>query len=118
MIFRVLVVVGVATLALFSSQPALSVTGTQLYKQCSDKSEGIGNLGCMAFVRGFLDGFTLGIAAGKRGLSWCPPAKGIEADQARLIIEKHLRDHPQDLHAGAAFLSGDALMQAFPCQRR
>jgi Rap1a immunity proteins len=95
---------------------AHALTGTQLYQECLDKSKGFQDLACLSYVRGFVDGMFMGgaVAAQFAG-QYCPPKDGIDAIQARLIIEKYLRDHPENLHIEVGLLAGTALMAAFPC---
>jgi hypothetical protein len=94
---------------------ANAFTGTDLYNLCSEKRiEGY----CLSYVRGFMDGMTLGRAAGQRGPGiYCPPNEGMSVDQTRLIVEKYLRDHPEKLHQDAALLAAEAIIRAFPCTR-
>jgi hypothetical protein len=46
----------------------------------------------------------------------CPPDQGYSADQARLIIQKFLRENPQALHQQADVLAA-ALLRAFHVRR-
>jgi hypothetical protein len=46
----------------------------------------------------------------------CPPG-GVTATQARLIVEKYMRDHPDDLHLPAQDIVFAASQLAFPCTR-
>jgi hypothetical protein len=104
-------------LALVSLQQARALTGTQLYQNCQDKKRGLGDLLCIAYVRGLVDGMVVGRAMGMHyATEYCPPEKGISADQARLIVEKYLRDHPEELHQEAGLIAGGALVLAFPCK--
>jgi hypothetical protein len=45
---------------------------------------------------------------------YCPP-DGFETTQARLIIEKHMKDHPEQLNRPAAVVAAFALQKAFAC---
>jgi hypothetical protein len=107
-------------LAVFASPHAAAFTGTDLYQQCQDKKRGIRDLLCIAYVRGFIDGITAGTAIprSRHASEFCLPEKvAISAEQARLIIEKYLRDHPEQLHEEAELLAATAIMLAFPCKR-
>ena len=46
----------------------------------------------------------------------CPPA-GTTPTQARLIVEKYMRDHPEDLHLPAQDIVFAAAGPAFPCTK-
>jgi Ssp1 endopeptidase immunity protein Rap1a len=104
-------------LSLFASVEANALSGTELYRSCSDKKNGLGDFMCVAFVHGFLDGLAFGQGIGKASPPfYCPPEEGISVDQGRLIIEKYLRDHPEQLHLQAGENSASALVEAFRCK--
>ena len=46
----------------------------------------------------------------------CPPA-GTTPTQARLIVEKYMQDHPENLHLPAQDIVFAAAEQAFPCTK-
>ena len=103
-------------LAEFGSTDAGALTGTELYRACRQKALSAGGISCIAYVRGFVDGITLGHGLGKTSPTvYCLSAAGLDADQARLIIQKYLRDHPESLHLEAGNLAANALTEAFPC---
>lgn len=103
---------------LFVPNPAGALTGTDLYQSCRAQKNSMGDAMCLAYVRGFTDGIMAGSTVGEKFPSqYCPPAAGISAIQSRLIIEKYLRDNPQELHTEAGLLVLSALLQAFPCKR-
>ena len=98
---------------------ARALSGTELYKACRQRDLSAGGISCIAYVRGFVDGMTLGYLTGKKSpLLYCPPRDGIAADQARLLVQKYLRDHPESLHLEAGNLAANALTEAFPCPPR
>jgi len=47
---------------------------------------------------------------------WPRPNEGVSHQQARLIIEKYLREHPEKLHKEAGFIAVEALVAAFLCK--
>jgi Rap1a immunity proteins len=108
----------VAVILASSMAPAVAVTGTQLYESCQGKARGAAlDLSCAAYVRGLVEGLQLGRHLGMHAPKlYCPPKDGLDPQQARLIIEKYLRDHPERLHENSSFLGMDALMGAFPCK--
>jgi hypothetical protein len=61
----------------------------------------------------------MGKAIGEQGRDFllCPPKEGIAVDQARLVIDKYFREHPEKLHEEAGFLAAEAFMAAFPCRK-
>lgn len=94
--------------------------------QCADRSPAVQilhakqklsteDLICGFYVRGFIDGLMIGMSAQRLGPVICPPNEGISADQGRLIAEKYLRDHPEELHLEAGLELGKAFTIAFPC---
>lgn len=105
-----------ALIAMMPMSGAWAFTGTQLYELCSNKNPNSNeNLGCAAYVHGFSDGFLLGTAFAPN--TYCPPKHGYSIVQIRLIVEKYLRDHPEELNQEALDLVGDALMDAFRCKK-
>jgi hypothetical protein len=48
-------------------------------------------------------------------IKYCPPKDGLSVVQARLIVEKYMGEHPEDLHLEAGLSAAQALWDAFPC---
>ena len=97
---------------------AVALDGTQLYQSCRAKERTTLDFVCVAYIHGFLDGMATGQATGEQNPPmYCPPKGGISVDQGRLIVEKYLRDHPEQLHKEAGLLAASALWDAFPCRR-
>ena len=69
---------------------------------------------CMAYIRGFADGYTL--AGSKRPVEEqiCVPAS-VSLEQLMRVMKKYLEDNPNKLHQNAAILTSSALRNAFPC---
>jgi hypothetical protein len=107
-----------AAIVLMSIQSASALSGAELWDQCQDKSKSTLNLACTAYVRGFVDGFFAANTLAEIGVKTCPPQTGISLTQGRLIIEKYLRENPQELHQQAGGLAMVALIRAFPCKSR
>jgi Rap1a immunity proteins len=109
----------IAVIALFVATGALAevgFNGTQLYETCRAKKYGPGDIACTGYVRGFIDAMLIGtLSATMPGPKYCPPKEGLDATQARLIIEKYLRNNPEKLHQHAGFVAAEALFKAFPC---
>jgi Rap1a immunity proteins len=109
---------GVITIAATNS--ALAFNGVDLNNACADKKNGAGDLTCTAYIRGVSEGFMRGLALSDKlqeRIIYCPPTDGVSAEQARLIVEKYIRDHPKKLNEQASFLIEDALLGAFPCRK-
>jgi Rap1a immunity proteins len=93
------------------------ITGQNLYDMCTDKSRDVRRL-CETWIYGFARGMAYSqILAGIQHVAptTCVSYE-LTGEQARLVIEKFMRDHPEDLHHQAAAIAGIALALAFPCK--
>jgi hypothetical protein len=45
---------------LFASTHAMALSGTELYQSCAGKKLGMGDIACIAYVHGFVDGMLVG----------------------------------------------------------
>jgi hypothetical protein len=105
-----------AAIVLMSIQSAGALTGADLWNQCQTRDEGSSlNLACTAYIRGFVDGFVSANTLANIKIRTCIPRAGVSVTQARLIIEKYLRENPQHLHQQAGLLAMSAITGAFPC---
>jgi hypothetical protein len=104
---------------LFVPCPATALTGSQLNENCQSKNKTAFEVACVAYILGLTEGLFLGQTLTANGReAYCPPTGGLESRQARLIIEKFLRDHPERLHEHASFLAAESLLAAFPCKKK
>jgi hypothetical protein len=99
-----------------NSMDANVMTGNELQNYCSAPRDTQFDAACTQYVQGFLGG----IEASSGGMSkdakiWCIP-DGATIGQARLVVEKYMREHPEGLHQPASLVTGLALMFAFPCK--
>ena len=63
-------------LSVSGSTDAGALTGTELYRACRQKALSAGGISCIAYVRGFVDGITLGHGLGKTSPTvYCPSAE-------------------------------------------
>ena len=104
---------GVALLVLPFEANAL--TGAELLRFCRQEKATRGNLACVTYTRGFIDGFVSATIATNKSAKACIPSDGVSADQGRLIIEKYLRDNPEKLDLEAGNLAMAAMIAAFRC---
>jgi Rap1a immunity proteins len=105
----------VAVLMIGWATPAASFTGVELFDLCFRKGAD-GQLACTSYVRGFADGIAFeGLMVGGDA-KYCPP-QSLPGREIRLIVEKYLKDHPDQLGKEAGALVGLALHQAFPCKK-
>jgi len=96
-----------------------ALPGTELYRSCHSKEGSVGDFACVAYIHGFLDGLITGRMAGKQNPAiLCPPKDGISVDQSRLIVEKYMRDHPDELNKETGLVAASAMLDAFPCRAK
>ena len=95
--------------------PATSFTGVELSDLCFRKGTD-GQLACTSYVRGFADGVTFEALMVGGDANYCPP-QSLPVRDMRVIVEKYLKDHPDQLGKEAGALVGFALHHAFPCKR-
>jgi Rap1a immunity proteins len=92
-------------------------TALDLYRNCQSQNSALSFAG-ITYIRGLLDGLQAGgILAKNEPPIFCPPKGGIPADQGQLIIEKYLREHPEELQDGAGPVAMEAIVLAFKCIR-
>jgi hypothetical protein len=106
----------VLTLALGGTQAAnaQSATGMELHKWCSNpKASDLEELYCAVYLRGFLDGFLEDTAQN----ALCLPMGVVTLRQFKLIINKFMREHPEELHESAPTIIARALNIAYACKR-
>ena len=104
----------IIALSLFAfPMTATAFDGSDLYRFCSGTERSYSNA-CNAFIRGFHEGLMIGDRFASEKTHYCPPTN-MGIPQARLIVEKYLRDNPNKLHAAAGALVAGALYEAFGC---
>jgi hypothetical protein len=113
---RLLLATVLAASAIMTAE-AEDFNGMALYQYCEhhDPDHVYESALCGFYVRGFLEGMLLGAGIGAK--VFCPPEAGISAPQARLIIEKYMRENPKALNAQVGAVAGAALITAFPCKK-
>jgi hypothetical protein len=73
---------------------------------------------CRAYLSGITDlhvVVTLARPGREMKPIFCTP-EGVTIEQVVLVVAKHLRDHPEELHYQAVALVVGALVDAFPCK--
>jgi hypothetical protein len=100
-------------------------TGMMLREACTAGNAGdqLGEHICLMWITGFVQGmyWSQELADFKNlPKASCLPVSsegtGVTGEQARLIVEKYMRDHPERLHQPARAVAGTALVLAFPCK--
>jgi hypothetical protein len=85
-------------------------SGEKLEMLCTERA---GADACALYILGFFQGI---MAQQTLGNPICLP-KGVNGLQAKLVIEKYLREHPENLHDDAWMAASVALAAAFPCRK-
>jgi hypothetical protein len=108
-------VIAIAALAAMPAE-ADEFTGAQLYTLCTESKETVQHTACLAYVRGVTDGLFMAQAMQEQRVRSCfPKDSPIDPVQARLIVEKYMRNNPEQLDRGAIVVAFTALATAFPC---
>jgi len=104
------------SIVLLTSADAQALSGTDLYKICNAEPKGgTESISCIAYIRGLVDGLFMADHMASSGLRYCPP-ESLSADQAVLIVQKHFREHPEQLNREAGAVAALALYGAFDCK--
>ena len=95
------------------------MTGNDLRSMCVSKNPAEDDL-CISWSAGFHSGIR---AAQKIAeIVKLPPVTcipdNVTGSQVRLILEKYMRENPQELAQGADYLAARAFLQSFPCAPR
>ncbi len=124
---RILSAISLAT-ALTLPLPALAaLTGNDLLARCtaSEKSmngekltaeEMLDSMWCVGYLSGLLDGFGVGDFKVDNVKMVCPTEEGLSRSQALGIINRYLRDHPEERPKSGRRDALVALSKAFPCK--
>jgi hypothetical protein len=90
--------------------------GTMFYQYCMASPNTQEYAICVSFLRGFSEGIYAGDQGAAHGVHYCGPAS-MDMTQILLIVQKYMREHPEDLHKAAGVNVATALWSAFPCGR-
>ena len=89
-------------------------TGAELYSLCNSQVAVI-KADCVAYLGGFVEGVIVGQQLTTFHILLCLPA-GVSMLQLRLIVQKGMRDHPENLDQTANAVVATALIDAFKCR--
>ena len=99
------------------SVAASALTASDLNQACFEKDGQAGDVHCDSYVRGLLDGISVGQAIQlRKAAEFCPPKGGITTEKGRSIIEAHFRRHAEQLPDEAGLSAMLAILTAFPCK--
>jgi len=91
------------------SSPVLA-TGNTLLKDCNDYTVAKGTYG-----QGYCMGLIIGVSQTSSRI--CLP-KGVTNKQQVLVVEKYLKNTPEELHYSASSLAEYALSMVWPCKKQ
>lgn len=90
------------------------MSGMTLFQACeftdSPALQGV----CSSYIAGVASGVAVGMYYSQHNITYCPPAN-VTGEQLMLVVEKYLRDHPEQLNYDASLIIGQALHVNFPC---
>ena len=118
---RVAGMVAVIVSLICSGATAETLRGDQLLLMLTDESSSgmqasINRSRAMGYVQGLLDSYTVFSTRDPSLDVFCMPEQGVSSAQARILIVKWLKEHPERLHEQARLLVFHALAEAFPCR--
>jgi hypothetical protein len=91
-------------------------TGNALQRVCAAE-DGLEFGACIGYINGSVDQFFAIAPFLGDGMTACRP-RGVTYGQAKAVILKHLNDHPERLQQKASALIAQALIAAFPCEKK
>jgi hypothetical protein len=112
MIGRALCILLLSTSAAFTDD----FSDIKLYEFCGAKRGTVEDVACTMYIAGLASGLSKGLTTAALGVTFCPPEQ-ITGGQARLIVAKAMREHPEKLNEDAAAFVAAALVVAFPCKK-
>ena len=105
---------GAFMVSCLSAANAGDFTGMQLRELCTAGSDAPEQNICRTWISGYQAGLFAAQTIAKAHRVTCLP-RGFTGDQAWLIVEKFMKDHPNILHGRADVIAFVALSEAFPC---
>jgi hypothetical protein len=96
---------------------AAGMSGAELYRDCTQGKGSWEQLACMSYLSGLISGLAMGQVAASDGVRYCFPKEGVPGAHVREIVQKYLRNHPDELRDQASALAAIALLEAFPCPK-
>ena len=94
-----------------NAEPA---TGMEFQQWCSNPKGSTESFQCAVYMRAFLDGYVFLLDTAQK--AFCLP-RGVTLGQARLITEKFMSEHPEELHKDASVITARALYIVYACKR-
>ncbi len=97
-----------------NAQRVSTTTGNDLLESCESKGN-FEQAFCLGYITGVTDIEGLDSAVYPERRRSCVP-ENVTNGQARDVVVKYLKDHPEERHLQAAILVAKAMGQAFPCK--
>jgi hypothetical protein len=94
-----------------NAEPA---TGMEFQQWCSNPKGSTESFQCAVYMRAFLDGYVFLLDTAQK--AFCLP-RDVTVGQARLITNKFMSEHPEELHKSAPAIIVQALTIAYACKR-
>ena len=99
---------------------AETLRGDQLLMMLTDESTSgmqanVNRYRAMGYIQGLLDSYAVFSTRDPSLKIYCMPEQGVSSAQARILIVKWLKEHPERLHEQARLLVFHSLAEAFPC---
>lgn len=124
---RILIAIFLANALNFPSSAFAALTGGDLLTRCtaSEKSmngekltaeEMLDSMWCVGYLSGLLDGFGVADFKVNDEKMVCPTEAGLTRIQALGIINRYLREHPEDLQKSGRRSALLALSKGLPCR--
>lgn len=98
------------TVMVYPREAKTATTGSELLELC--EKETFERVYCLGFIDGAISGLVIGYSSAP---IFCIPDSG-NLGQFERIVEKYLKEHPEELHEPAAGIVGYAVVEAFPCE--
>ena len=122
-VVRVFVFLSVVTFGCFlqSSAYAQFKKAEEILWQCDDLAPGsapeksISQVFCLGYMAGVNEMMTILMGNELGSGLYCPPASGLSNDQARRIVVRWIKDHPEQMQESARMTALFALLKTFPC---
>lgn len=92
------------------------ISGNLLYASMTSKSE-IDRERAAGYVSGVVDAEAVTVATQRASPLFCIPTQGVTTSQTVEVVERHLREHPEQRQYSGAGLVVIALTNAFPCAK-
>jgi hypothetical protein len=92
-------------------------TASELYKKCTAPKGGSEQIYCEAYIHGFMHGLWSGEINAEKKITLCKMPDTINTTEARLVVEKYMREHPEKLNQYAGVVAQFAFIEEYGCKK-